>query len=301
MDYLNCELVSIIIPSYNCASYLADSISSSLSQTHKNIEIIVIDDGSIDNTFKIVTNFKMDPRVKYIYQENKGLPSARNAGIMAATGEYILFLDADDEISPLMAAECLEHIKNESADFCITDILRIENINGVLVKEERRSNIPKDNFEFAILKENFIRGLPFYRKQSLIDVGLFDDEMLNIEDWDLNIRMICAGKHFCYLPKPYYFYKIRKGSITKSNKKNLYKYMEIIYRKHHKYIADSGNNEVAKIYADHIWNLARIYLVDTHQIVKGVTCLVESLKYDFNYKKIVSPFLTYGNKLRSKV
>lgn len=89
--------VSVIIPTYNRAKYLPDAISSILNQTYQDFEIIIIDDGSIDNSKEIVSDFqKRDRRIKYFYQENKGVACSRNKGCMEAQGEYIAFLDSDD-------------------------------------------------------------------------------------------------------------------------------------------------------------------------------------------------------------
>ena len=90
-------LVSVIVPSYNHASFLIESLNSVISQTHKNLEIIVVDDGSKDNTRHLVSNFN-DNRIKYIWQHNQGLSAARNKGINVANGSLIVFLDADDRL-----------------------------------------------------------------------------------------------------------------------------------------------------------------------------------------------------------
>ena len=85
-------LVSIIIPTYNDAKYILQAVNSALAQTYKNIEIIVVDDGSTDNTKELLKNLK----INYIFQENKGLSGARNTGMKLARGKYIALLDADD-------------------------------------------------------------------------------------------------------------------------------------------------------------------------------------------------------------
>ena len=92
----NDDLVSVIIPSYNHGNFLSRAIDSVLSQTYRNVEIIVVDDGSSDNTKQVAESF---PHVVYVYQHNQGLSAARNTGIDHSKGKYLLFLDADDWLS----------------------------------------------------------------------------------------------------------------------------------------------------------------------------------------------------------
>jgi glycosyltransferase involved in cell wall biosynthesis len=94
LEYKHPSLVSIIIPTYNYAEYLPTALESCLGQTYKNLEIIVVDDGSTDNTKEVLERFK--DKIVYIFQENAGVSAARNSGIKSATGDYIGFLDADD-------------------------------------------------------------------------------------------------------------------------------------------------------------------------------------------------------------
>ena len=93
----NNALVTIIIPAYNTEQYIHRAIESSIRQTYKNIEIIIVDDGSTDGTLSVAQNYEtQDSRVKVLHQENEGVSSARNHGIREAGGEYIMFLDSDD-------------------------------------------------------------------------------------------------------------------------------------------------------------------------------------------------------------
>src|SRR5271165_3187575 len=92
-------LVSVIIPVYNSEKYLAESIESAIGQTWSSKEIIVVDDGSTDNSFEIARKFAGRPEVKVVTQENRGAAAARNAGLKEAKGEFIQFLDADDLLS----------------------------------------------------------------------------------------------------------------------------------------------------------------------------------------------------------
>ncbi len=99
------ELVSIIITAYNYARFLPEALRSCLAQTYQPVEIIVVDDGSTDNTREVVAGF---PEVKYIYQPNQGVTSALNVGLSHAQGEFIQFLDADDTLSPTKIQRCVE-------------------------------------------------------------------------------------------------------------------------------------------------------------------------------------------------
>ena len=102
MDTENSPLVSIIVPVYNVANYIGECLDSLLNQTYRNIEIILINDGSSDESEKICKEYLVnDPRIKYVYQDNAGLSMARNRGIDLATGEYLTFVDSDDYIKTI--------------------------------------------------------------------------------------------------------------------------------------------------------------------------------------------------------
>ena len=93
-------LVSVIIPAYNCAGILFETIDSVLKQTYGNIEIVVVDDGSTDDTGKVADRYQVSGKIRWYRQENGGPGSARNTGILAANGAHIAFLDADDSLTP---------------------------------------------------------------------------------------------------------------------------------------------------------------------------------------------------------
>src|ERR1051326_6962089 len=90
------KLVSVIIPTYNAEKFLAETISSVLNQTYSDLEVIIVDDGSTDNTFNVAERFTNDPRVKILKQKNQGVSAARNSGYAISKGEFISYLDADD-------------------------------------------------------------------------------------------------------------------------------------------------------------------------------------------------------------
>lgn len=116
------SLISIIIPVYNVEPYLQECVDSVLQQTYKNLEVILVNDGSTDLSGQICDEYiEKDPRVKVIHKENGGLSDARNAGFESATGEYTYFLDSDDFIADTAMEECLIIARKEQADFVFFD------------------------------------------------------------------------------------------------------------------------------------------------------------------------------------
>lgn len=146
MDFNSTPLVSIIIPIYNVENYLEQCIISVVHQTYKNLEIILVNDGSPDNSGKICDNFAlMDKRIKVIHKMNGGLSSARNAGIDIAKGEYLGFVDSDDTIEPFMYEKLMTAIKRDGTDLAVCAINYVFE-NG---KKLTKTNLGKDTiFDF---------------------------------------------------------------------------------------------------------------------------------------------------------
>ena len=115
---MNC-VISIIVPVYNVAGFLREALDSLISQTYANIEIIIVDDGSTDDSDTICNEYKKDPRVTVLHQENKGLSEARNSGLEAMTGDYVAFLDSDDALKPGAIAKILSIAKEFSPDIIL--------------------------------------------------------------------------------------------------------------------------------------------------------------------------------------
>ena len=118
--------VSFIIPAYQVEKYIGDCIKSILNQTKDNFEIIIVDDGSVDNTLEIIREYAdRDSRITVIHQENQGVASARNVGIDIAKGEWICFVDGDDFISPFLIEEYLPYLVLEN-DVCFISYLDVD-------------------------------------------------------------------------------------------------------------------------------------------------------------------------------
>jgi glycosyltransferase involved in cell wall biosynthesis len=187
------KTVSVIIPTYNCGEYIVEAIDSILNQTYKNYEIIVVDDGSTDETKKRLEKYN-NKEITYIYQENKGISVARNRGIKASTGELIAFLDADDMWLP----EKLERQINIFKNFPQTGLLgcgyyRIDK-TGERIEESSAGNYAdKESLLNDLMVRNVIAGSGsgvLIKKECLDRVGLFDESFRSIEDRDMWFRIV---------------------------------------------------------------------------------------------------------------
>ena len=127
------KLISIIIPIHNVAPYLHRCVDSALNQSYKNLEIMLIDDGSSDESGKICDEYAFyDDRIRVCHKEQGGLSDARNAGIMRATGDYIYFLDGDDYIGERLLENAYNAISKEDADVCCWGYTRISEKGDIL-------------------------------------------------------------------------------------------------------------------------------------------------------------------------
>ena len=179
------SLVSIIITTYNHAKFIAVAINSALSQTYNNVEILVIDDGSTDNTRDIVSKYK---DVDYYYQKNQGLPAARNSGIEKAKGEFISFLDADDFLYPRGIEINISFLLNDkNIAFVSGAYINVDEFGNET--EESSIRIEGNNFHH-LLVGNYIGnpGTVLYRK-NVIEKYLFNISLKCIEDYDIYLRI----------------------------------------------------------------------------------------------------------------
>jgi GalNAc5-diNAcBac-PP-undecaprenol beta-1,3-glucosyltransferase len=173
-------LISVVIPTYRRPSLLLRAIRSVQNQTYKNLEIIVVDDASPDNTEEIVRRIS-DKRIRYMrHEQNRGLAAAgRNTGIRAAHGKYIAFLDDDDEWLETMIEKQLEVIEVHDA------VLGAALINGIRVRRHNRTQVTLDDLR----KGSDFDPSGFMAKTSVLQEILFDEQLREGEDWDIFIRI----------------------------------------------------------------------------------------------------------------
>jgi glycosyltransferase involved in cell wall biosynthesis len=207
------SLVSIIIPNYNHARFVSDAINSVMKQDYQNVEIIVVDDGSTDNSRKVIGQF--GDQVKYIYhQKNAGLSVARNTGIHASNGVFIGVLDADDMYEPAFISTLVASLEaNPDADGIYCGYRFVDQENNPLPQIENRS-VPSDELYTSLLDGNFfVPESIFLRRYVYDDVGLFDEALRACEDWDVWLR-VTKKYRIIHVPEILTRHRILAGSMS---------------------------------------------------------------------------------------
>lgn len=222
MDHLSnhIHLVSVVITCFNYGKYLRHCIESVLGQTYTDFEIIVVNDGSTDNTEEIMNEYLAHPRIIYIKQQNSGQTVAKNLGIKQSSGSFVAFLDADD-------LWCCEKLEKQMALFARKDVAvafskaRYINEEGEEIQNFKLSGkylIPRaGKVTDFLLFDNFI---PFssavVRRECLKRVGAFDESLKMGIDWDLWLR-ISTGYEFAFVDEPLLSYRIgHSGQMSKN-------------------------------------------------------------------------------------
>ena len=209
-------MISVIIPTYNRANTIVRSIDSVLNQTYKDIELIVVDDGSTDNTKELVLAIN-DSRIRYIYQDNAGACVARNTGIDNAKGEYIAFQDSDDEWVVNKLELQLEIIINKNADVCFCSLLRVYDSRKKPVKRPR---LKGDGFiSHKVFCTGSHIGTPtILAKREVLINNKFDPIIKRGQDTDWAIRA-SENYSFYYLDKSLHIAYLQEDAIVKTGHK----------------------------------------------------------------------------------
>ena len=230
------KLVSIIIPSYNYSQYISDAINSILEQTYPHWEIIVVDDGSMDNTADVVARFTaQDSRIKYYYQQNQGLSAARNTGIYLSQGEYLQLLDADDYLSPTkLELQVKVLAANPKIALVYGDTYNFQHSNDSTVpREMKKLNLHMaptsgQGLELAmhLAYDNvFLPGNPLFRKALAKQIGAFDEQLFSLEDWHFWYRGVLQGVTYMYDNQcGTEFFARTHGSNMSGNRYKMWKY-----------------------------------------------------------------------------
>jgi glycosyltransferase involved in cell wall biosynthesis len=211
--------VSIIIPVYNGSNYLREAIDSALAQTYKNIEVIVVNDGSDDGgkTEAIAKSYR--DKIRYIYKKNGGVSTALNAGILAAEGEYISWLSHDDVYIPDKLEVQINYFRNENNPVILySDYYWIDSRSKIL-GSYKIQHVSPDNFLYALITSYPINGCTTLIPKSCFDtVGLFNEGLKTTQDYEMWLRLV--GKYnFIHIPEPLLKSRLHpeQGTRTMSN------------------------------------------------------------------------------------
>ena len=295
----NNYMVSVIIPVYNVEKFLNRCVDSILSQTYKNIEIILVDDGAQDSSPQICDEYAhKDIRVKVIHKNNGGLASARNAGLKVAKGDYILFVDSDDWIKDITVEELLNiAVKNQ------VDFVRFIPVSAGY--PDRPDGTPinfgtEDFMEDGVYnKEKMIRDIyprlfvtpqltmgpivaawrSLYNRKFLVDNNLyFDEEVKYSEDAIFSAKVVYNSNKFYYIKGGYYYnYFYNTSSITKSFKKDRWNVCKILSSTFKKEFGNKSDYDFSK----------QLHLEDIYNVLNalGQNTYIESFKNRYKYVK----------------
>lgn len=292
-------LISIVVPIYNVEKYIDKCIESLINQTYKNIEIILVDDGSKDNCGNIIENFaKKDRRIKIIHKENGGLSDARNYGIDIAKGEYICFVDSDDYVKKDMCECMLKLSEKYNSDITILNrIYKFDNGDEKL-RFIDDNKILELNKEEALIELNSFNNFDMSAWGKLYKMKLFENIRFPVgrlsEDYFIMYKLFDNSNKIVYSSYPVYYYMQRDGSISKSKKIN-YDYIEASYNQMIE-IEEKYPNLKGVVHTSYV--LANLTVYNLH-LKKKVKCTKENKKL---FKKRVKENMKYvkNNKYISK-
>lgn len=216
--------ISIIVPVYKVEEYLNDCVESLVNQTYKNLEIILVDDGSPDNCPKLCDEWaEKDERIKVIHKQNGGLSSARNAGLEIVSGDYVFFIDSDDSIHSQTCEILLKNLEKSDADISMGSFKNVYSLKDI---QEKPYNF--DDVSTKVYHDDEVYNLLFNKEISLIMIAcckLYKKEIFKDlryeegkihEDEFMIHKILNSCKTFVFNDAPFYNYLQRRGTITKS-------------------------------------------------------------------------------------
>ena len=267
------NLVRVIIPTYNRSAMLIKAVESVTKQTYKNLEIIIIDDGSTDGTKKIVQEMK-DKRIKYFNKINSGPAESRNLGIKKSKGKLIAFLDDDDTFSPQKIQKQVQYLaSNKNLAFCYTNsYLLLANKKYKYINKK-----PDDTYLSLLLKKNYlVCSSIVVRKNILLKNKLFQKEYEPLEDYELWTR-IAKNHRFGLIDLPLYSIRWHNTNITKNVHKVIFNNSRIRYNHLSTYsqpVTRKLQNEIS--YLTKYYDAMRSYYED--EIVSARNLLIKLIK-----------------------
>ena len=211
--------ISVIVPVYNVEKYLDKCLNSILNQTYKNFEVIIINDGSTDESYKIISKYeKLDSRFKCYNKENGGLSDARNYGLDFVTGDYLLFIDSDDYVDNNYFENIVNIANKEDIDLIKIKLIKVDEFGNYLEKKDGKDNSGFIDFEKLITLDyvepacSYVYSTKFWKNNKFkFCVGRLH------EDFGLIPEVVLKSKKIYYLDYYAYYYVQRENSIMSSN------------------------------------------------------------------------------------
>lgn len=278
------SLVSIITPCHNNAAFIGSAIASALAQTYPHIEVIVIDDGSTDNSLEIIRSFN-DSRLYWESQPNQGAPVARNRCLELARGDLIKFLDADDLLLP----ECIERQVAQTQEFpqnrkaiVYGDAIWIDKEGNPIPSYLPRPRKSKEDPIAHILSNSPLTSCPLHKREYLEVIEGFDPALPRAQEHDLHLRLVLSGVEFVYYPGDVYKYREHQDFNRISNysysRHGAFAHFEAIENQKELILREVGtlSPEVKIILAQKFWAYGRGILREGYS--KEANCYFETAR-----------------------
>jgi glycosyltransferase involved in cell wall biosynthesis len=249
---------AVVVPVFNAAATVADAVRSALEQTMPAQEVIVVDDGSTDDLLDALTPF--DGSITLVRQENRGVGSARNAGVRVARADFVAFLDADDAYhAHRLEALAALAVDRPDLDILTTDTLFL--VDGEAAGRYHTTHpFPVADQRTAILRTCFTFGCPAIRRTRLLEVGGFAEDLRTGSDWDCIARLILGGSSAGLVDEPLLEYRIRPDSLTSDRVGALWSRVHMLERLGETF--DLDENEKAELSRSLVHHLNRAVLAE---------------------------------------
>ncbi len=229
-------LVTIIVPCFNYAKYVGDTLCSVLAQDYSNFELIVVDDGSTDDSVVVIEHAlenhratSLVRRVEFIQQHNQGVSAALNAGLTLAQGEFIATFDADDLMSPGRLKLQIDYMSKQPQVGCLGgNSIRIDGQGQLLPKKDKKRQVRRYDFSKALAAALVVGGnIAVYRREAMDAVGGYDPA-IKIQDFQMTLKIAHAGYYVDVLPEVVTLYRKHGDSLSKNYKAELRYGLQVI-------------------------------------------------------------------------
>jgi len=289
-------LISVLLATYQREDFIIEAIESVINQTYQNWELIIVDDGSTDNTRQLISNFIYNEKIHYYYQENAGQASALNHASTYAIGEYIAFVDSDNRWLPKRLELGLEAFrKKPNTIVAYANIIEID-MNGT---ETSRQNMPRHsgNITAKLLCDNFVSfNTALVKAEAFKQIDGFNGKMRRAPDYDLWLRTSTLGNFF-FIPEFLAEYRVMEDQISSDKEARFENNLGTLLRFKHDFPEAVSKRDWNKGFSLFHSRKSRYHTFKREQL-KAVSEALKSIRYDFiclgSWKSLVRAFTHKG-------